>query len=64
MSREKHLTVEQFAERVGVPVKTVYDWNSKGLSPRYMPVGRYVRYRLVDVIAWEEARLTGGSQTA
>ena len=60
---EKHLTPEDLAEREGVPVKTVYTWNSDGTGPRYMKIGRYARYRLVDVIAWENERYaeTGGT---
>lgn len=53
---EKYLTPEDLAERYGVPVKTVYAWNSEGTAPRRMRVGRHVRYKLADVIAWENAR--------
>jgi excisionase family DNA binding protein len=52
---EKHLTPEDLAERVGVPVSTVYQWNSRGGGPRFMRVGRYVRYKIADVSAWEES---------
>lgn len=60
---EKHLTPETLAERLGVPVKTVYQWNSEGTAPRRMKIGRHVRYKLADVIAWENARYAenGGS---
>lgn len=60
---EKHLTPGDLAEREGVPVKTVYQWNSTGTGPRYMKIGRHVRYRLADVIAWENERYAenGGS---
>ncbi|WP_433138694.1 helix-turn-helix transcriptional regulator [Actinomadura nitritigenes] len=60
---EKHLTPEQLAEREGVPIETVYQWNSRGTGPRRMKIGRYVRYRLADVIAWENTQYveTGGS---
>lgn len=57
---EKHLTIPELAERVGVPQATVYQWNKKRTGPQYLRVGRYVRYRLADVIAWENSRLTGG----
>jgi predicted DNA-binding transcriptional regulator AlpA len=53
---EKHLTPSDLAEREGVPLKTVYQWNSTGTGPRYMRIGRHVRYRLADVIAWENER--------
>lgn len=61
---EKHLTVQDFAERVNVPEKTVYAWNSEGTGPRYMKIGRHVRYRLADVIAWENARYADGGGEA
>lgn len=55
---DKHLRPEDLAEREGVPLATVYGWNSRGEGPRYLRVGRHVRYRLADVLAWEESRLT------
>jgi predicted DNA-binding transcriptional regulator AlpA len=53
---DKHLSPEDLAEREGVPVATVYQWNSRGTGPRPMKIGRHVRYRLADVIAWEDSR--------
>ena len=47
------LTRTEFAERIGVPVKTTAEWATKGTGPRYARFGRHVRYRLIDVIAWE-----------
>jgi len=63
---EAHLTIEQLAEREGVAVQTVYGWNSKGGGPRYIKVGKRVRYRMSDVLAWEESclRQSGGSYVA
>lgn len=57
---DRHLTIKDLAEREGVPVATVYQWNAKGTSPRYLRIGRHVRYRLADVIAWEDGRYAGG----
>ena len=54
---ERHLSPEQLAERESVPLQTVYQWNSRGGGPPYMVIGRHVRYRLADVLAWEKARL-------
>ena len=53
---EKHLTPQDLAEREGVPQATVYQWNSRGEGPRYMRIGRHVRYRLGDVERWENTR--------
>lgn len=59
-SAEQHLSLEDLARRESVPLQTVYGWNKTGTGPRYMRIGRYVRYRLADVIAWEESRYVGG----
>ncbi|MEV6820185.1 helix-turn-helix domain-containing protein [Nocardiopsis dassonvillei] len=53
---EKHLSPEELAERESVPLQTVYQWNHRGDGPRFMKIGRHVRYRLADVLAWEESR--------
>jgi predicted DNA-binding transcriptional regulator AlpA len=58
---EGHLSPEQLAAREGVSVATVYSWNYFGTGPAYFrtgtsPGGR-VRYRLVDVEAWERSRM-------
>ncbi|MGH3942645.1 MAG: helix-turn-helix transcriptional regulator [Pseudonocardiaceae bacterium] len=56
---EKHLTIEQLSERLSVPVTTIYQWNSKGTGPKCLRVGRFVRYRIADVLAWEKTRARG-----
>ncbi len=53
---ERHLTISELAEREGVPVNMVYRWNSRGEGPRYLKIGKHVRYRFSDVIAWENGR--------
>lgn len=52
----RHLTVADLAEREGVPIETCYSWNVTGKGPTYLKIGRHVRYRLSDVLAWEESR--------
>jgi excisionase family DNA binding protein len=53
---ERHLTVPELAARLQVPVETIYGWNRTGKGPEYLRVGRHVRYRLTDVITWENSR--------
>jgi predicted DNA-binding transcriptional regulator AlpA len=55
---DRHLTVEELAEREGVALQTVYGWNKTRTGPPYMKIGgRLVRYKLTDVIAWEKSQL-------
>ncbi|RZB21017.1 excisionase, partial [Micrococcus luteus] len=39
------------------PVATVYNWRTSGYGPRGFRVGKYLRYRLADVEAWEDAQV-------
>lgn len=59
---EKLLSPGDLAEREGVPLKTIYAWNYVGSGPRYLRVGRFVRYRLADVVAWEDARYADAAE--
>lgn len=52
------MTVSDVAEYLGVPVATVYAWNSRGLGPKRSRVGKYVRYRRSDVDTWIDERAT------
>lgn len=47
-------TVEQLAEYFTVPVSTVYAWNTKRTGPKFVKIGRHVRYLWADVDAWAE----------
>jgi excisionase family DNA binding protein len=57
VATESLMTVEQVADYLNVPVKTVYRWRLTGTGPRGARVGRYVRYRKADVEAWVERRV-------
>ncbi len=46
------MTVQDVAAYLGVPVATVYQWNSRSLGPRRYRLGKHVRYRRADVDAW------------
>ncbi|SIM21837.1 helix-turn-helix transcriptional regulator [Mycobacteroides abscessus] len=55
------LTRAEVGDRIKVPVKTLAIWGSQGRGPKFHKFGGHVRYRLSDVIAWENASFTGGS---
>jgi predicted DNA-binding transcriptional regulator AlpA len=52
-AEDRWISRPELATRLGVPVKTLAEWASKGSGPRYAKFGKHVRYRLKDVIAWE-----------
>jgi excisionase family DNA binding protein len=51
------LTVRELAELLQVPEKTIYSWRYRGEGPRGVMVGRHLRYRQQDVVAWLETRM-------
>jgi predicted DNA-binding transcriptional regulator AlpA len=60
---QKHISPEQLADREDVSIQTIYHWNKTGTGPRYMRLGRHVRYRLADVLAWEDSRAVPTTRT-
>lgn len=53
----RHLTMQELADREGVALQTVRAWRVTGYGPRGMKIGKFVRYRLSDILAWEEQQL-------
>lgn len=35
-----------------IPLKTLAQWRSRGVGPKYRKVGRHVRYDWADIHAW------------
>jgi hypothetical protein len=56
------LTRPELSAREKVPVATLAQWGTKGYGPPYAKFGRHCRYRLSDVIAWENAQLAGDTK--
>lgn len=53
------LTRKELSKRAKIPVATLAQWASQRKGPKYALFGRHARYRLSDVIAWEEAQFSG-----
>jgi hypothetical protein len=50
---EQLATAEQVADYLqDIPLKTLAKWRSDGTGPRFIKVGRHVRYDWADVRAW------------
>jgi DNA-binding transcriptional MerR regulator len=45
-------TVRDVAEYLQVPVQTLYFWRSTGYGPKARRIGKYLRYRPDEVVAW------------
>ena len=56
-SETRTLTDIQVAERLGVSRFTVRSWRLKGVGPRFLKMGRAVRYRAQDVDEYERQAL-------
>jgi Helix-turn-helix domain len=48
------------ADHLQIPEKTLAEWRHHGDGPRYLRVGRYVRYRWADVEEWLAGQARGG----
>jgi hypothetical protein len=55
---EVWLSVEQLSGRLGIPVNTLRAWRRQGHGPKGIKLGRgqsgAVRYRLSEIIRWEQ----------
>ena len=49
-----YLKERQAAQLTGLSVSTLREWRYRGRGPRYVRVGRCVRYPLVDLIQFME----------
>jgi excisionase family DNA binding protein len=48
-------TIEEVADFLKIPVKTLYDWRRHGRGPRARRMGKHLRYAPSDVRAWLES---------
>ncbi|MFT3854797.1 MAG: helix-turn-helix domain-containing protein [Ilumatobacteraceae bacterium] len=51
----------QLAEYLRLPERTPAQWRYRSRGPRWLKVGRHVRYRKSDVDAWLEQQAQGGA---
>ena len=50
------LSVEEVADFYKVPVRTIYSWQATGKGPRAYRVGRYLRFKRSDCVAFLESQ--------
>ena len=56
-AEERFLSPQELSERYDVPLQSIYKWRVNKTGPRGFAVGRLVRYRLSDCIAWEQSQM-------
>ncbi len=54
---DRLLTVEELAEFLDLPVRTLYTWRYRGEGPVGFRVGKHIRYRWSDVDRWIRDRV-------
>jgi Fe2+ transport system protein B len=58
-SKQIHFDEKALAKRLGMSVKTLQNWRHQGIGPKWEKIGRAVRYRLRDIIAFEKSFPSG-----
>jgi|TARA_B110001454_G_C12426108_1_gene311509 predicted DNA-binding transcriptional regulator AlpA len=48
------LTSQQLAGFLCLSIHTITDYRRKGIGPKYLRIGRSIRYKLEDVLQWRE----------
>lgn len=58
MKEEEHLALELFVSQdevaciFKVSPRTLENWRCKGIGPKHIKIGKFVRYRMSDVISY------------
>ena len=50
------LSIDELAEYLGVPIKTIYEWRQTGRGPVCIRMGRHLKFAVSDVRAWLDER--------
>ena len=54
---DRLLSVEELADYLEVPVKTIYTWRHRNTGPQGFRVGKHLRFRWRDVQSWVVQRI-------
>ena len=61
---ERLWSPDRLAEHLGLPVSTLAKWRHAQIGPRYLKIGKHVRYRPGDIRRWEEKQLAETTEHA
>ena len=54
----------EVAQHLGIPLRTLGQWRYLGTGPKFLKVGRHVRYSWSDVQAWLAAQSRSSTRSA
>jgi excisionase family DNA binding protein len=58
---DEWLSPVQVAEWLGIPLSTLYSWRHTGTAPPAYRLGKHLRFKRAEVVAWVESRGDAGS---
>lgn len=64
MPSDRLLSPQDVADFLGVPLATVYVWNSRRTGPPRVRIGKHIRYLRADLDAWVERSYADGATPA
>lgn len=50
------LSIDELADYLGLPARTIYAWRTEGKGPRGVRLGKHVKFLVSDVQAWLAAQ--------
>lgn len=59
-----YLTQRDLAARLRLSVRTIERWRAAKYGPAWITIGRSIRYRMSDVLAWEAGQRSPSSPGA
>ncbi len=54
---DRLLSADEVAEHLGVKKQTLYRWRMEGKGPRAIRIGKFLRWKMSEITAFEESML-------
>lgn len=58
MTDDKLITTKELAEFLGCSEYTIVQYRAKGTGPKFLRLGRLIRYRIPDLEQWLTTKIT------
>ena len=57
---DTYLLPHEVSEELRIPEQTLANWRWRGIGPRFLKIGKHVRYRRSDLNEWLAGQTRGG----